>query len=66
MPRSRKIFLIFVVIFVVLLGYASYDIGRRTTFPGSRPQLKERLEKQYSQPDTARVDSARSSGKKNS
>jgi hypothetical protein len=56
MSRSKKIFLVFVVIFVILLGYASFDIGSRTTFPGSKPQLRERLEEKYVPKDTLVVD----------
>jgi hypothetical protein len=41
--KSRKIFIFFAVVFVILLAYASYDISQRTTFPGSKPQLKERI-----------------------
>lgn len=36
MSRQKKIFLIIVAIFLALLLYASYDIGRRTTFPGAQ------------------------------
>jgi hypothetical protein len=43
MAKSKKIFLIIAAIFFLLLLYASYDISRRTTFPGSKGQLKERL-----------------------
>ena len=38
--------MLFVVVFVILLAYGSYDIARRTTFPGSKPQLKERINKE--------------------
>jgi hypothetical protein len=48
-------FLFFAIVFIVLLAYASYDIGSRTTFPGSRPQLMERLKEK--KPDTLRADS---------
>jgi|GEM_PF-5437864 hypothetical protein len=34
MSRQKKIFLILAAIFLALLLYLSYDIGRRTTFPG--------------------------------
>lgn len=44
MTRSRRIFVVFVIVFVILLSYASYDISTRTTFPGSKPQLKERIQ----------------------
>lgn len=34
-------------VFAILLGYACYDIAKRTTFPGSKAQLPERLEKTF-------------------
>jgi hypothetical protein len=46
------------VLFFALLFYASYDIARRTTFPGSKPQLKERIEQNYLKNDSIRSDSA--------
>jgi len=55
MSRSKKIFLVFVIIFVILLVYASYDISSRTTFPGSKSQLKERLQNDLSKPDSGVV-----------
>ncbi|WP_276373858.1 hypothetical protein [Chryseolinea sp. H1M3-3] len=57
MSRAKKIFLMFVGVFVLVLGYAIYDIGKRTTFPGSKPQLRERLREKYSSPDSALTDS---------
>jgi hypothetical protein len=57
MHRSKKIFLIVVVIFFAGLIYVSYDISTRTTFPGSKPQLKERIKDQFMTPDSAKVDS---------
>ncbi|WKZ58120.1 MAG: hypothetical protein QY309_09585 [Cyclobacteriaceae bacterium] len=56
MSRSRKIFLGFAIVFLVLLFYASYDIATRTTFPGSRPQLKERIEDKFIKPDSVQAD----------
>ncbi len=41
----------------MLLLYASYDIATRTTFPGGKPQLKERIEKKFSEPDSSKMDS---------
>ncbi|MFN8334650.1 MAG: hypothetical protein U0U09_05945 [Cyclobacteriaceae bacterium] len=58
MTRSKKIFAGLAAVFMIALLYASYDISTRTTFPGSKPQLKERLEKQYLKKDTAITDSA--------
>lgn len=52
MSKSKKIFAGLAVVFAVLLVYASYDISTRTTFPGSKPQLKERIEEQFLKADT--------------
>jgi hypothetical protein len=51
--KRRKSFLIISIIFLALLLYASYDINRKTTFPGSRPQLQERLKKTLPARDSA-------------
>jgi len=59
MNRSKKIFAFLSVIFLLLLFYASYDISTRTTFPGSKPQLKERIKKQFLKEDSIKPDSAR-------
>jgi hypothetical protein len=58
MTRSKKVFLGFMLVFAILLGYASYDIATRTTFPGSKSQLKERLKKNYLKRDSTELDSA--------
>jgi hypothetical protein len=47
MTRSKKIFVGFVILFVILIGYASYDISSRTTFPGSKSQLPTRIERTF-------------------
>lgn len=47
MRRSKKLFLFIAIIFFALLIWASYDISTRTTFPGSKPQLKERIKDNY-------------------
>ena len=60
MSRSKKVFLSFAAAFIVMVGYLSYDISSRTTFPGSKPQLKERLKKQYLKGDTTISDSLKS------
>ena len=57
--RQKKIFIAAAVVFLGLLAYASFDISRRTTFPGSKGQLKERIDKTYLSGDTAIVDSTR-------
>ncbi len=35
MPRSKKIFLLVSAVFLIIVLYISYDIARRTTFPGT-------------------------------
>jgi hypothetical protein len=59
MNKSKKIFIGLAIVFMILLFYASYDIGSRTTFPGSKSQLKERLKKNYVKGDTLQADSSR-------
>jgi len=63
MTRSKKIFACLAVAFMIALFYASYDISTRTTFPGSKPQLKERLQKKYLKNDTLATDSITRLGK---
>ena len=43
MSKSKKVFLIVAIVFFVVMVYLGYDISSRTTFPGSKSQLKERL-----------------------
>ncbi|AMQ57014.1 hypothetical protein [Algoriphagus sanaruensis] len=43
MTKSKKIFLALFVVFMIIILYISYDISRRTTFPGSKGNLKERI-----------------------
>ncbi|MBL7844514.1 MAG: hypothetical protein KF846_00375 [Cyclobacteriaceae bacterium] len=57
MSRNKRIFLGFAIVFFALLFYASYDIATRTTFPGSKPQLKERIERDYVKKDSLKQDS---------
>jgi hypothetical protein len=64
MTRSKKIFALFGAVFVILLAYASYDIATRTTFPGSKPQLKERIEKDILKIDSIETDSLSPNNKK--
>jgi len=58
MSRSKKVFAGLAVVFAISLIYASYDISTRTTFPGSKPQLKERIEEQFLKTDSVVKDSA--------
>ena len=64
MTRSKRIFILLAIVFALLLAYASYDIGSRTTFPGSKPQLKERIEEKFLKPDSAAKDSVTTKIKK--
>ena len=57
MNRSKRIFLIVAILFFGGLIYLSYDISKRTTFPGSKSQLKERLKKDYLKSDSLKKDS---------
>jgi len=56
MQKSKKIFLVVAVIFFALLIYASFDISSRTTFPGSKPQLKERIQNQFLKKNSTKID----------
>jgi hypothetical protein len=58
MSTSKKLFVVFAIVFVILLAYASYDIASRTTFPGSKPQLKQRIERDILKKDSVQNDSA--------
>jgi hypothetical protein len=57
MTRSKKVFIALAILFFLGLGYISYDISSRTTFPGSKPQLKERIKSQFISPDSVKQDS---------
>ncbi|MEJ2005502.1 MAG: hypothetical protein P8X57_11180 [Cyclobacteriaceae bacterium] len=59
MTRQKRIFIFFAVLFFLAMAYVAYDISRRTTFPGSKPQLQERIKNTYSEQDsvTAEKDS---------
>jgi hypothetical protein len=65
MTKSKKVFAAAAVVFLILLIFASYDISRRTTFPGSKPQLKERLKQTYGGKDTLKSDSLAPKSPKN-
>ncbi|WP_169719258.1 hypothetical protein [Algoriphagus mannitolivorans] len=46
MQKKKKIFLALFILFMLVILYISYDISRRTTFPGSKGNLKERISKE--------------------
>lgn len=52
MKWQNKLFIFVVVLLAAGMAIASWDIGRKTTFPGSKGQLKERIKKQFARPDT--------------
>jgi hypothetical protein len=64
MSRSKKFFFVGLGIFFAALIYISIDISRRTSFPGSKSQLKERLKEKYSPPDSVMADSLTEKEKK--
>ncbi|NJN26773.1 MAG: hypothetical protein HC819_12770 [Cyclobacteriaceae bacterium] len=43
MKRSKKIFLAFASAFLLAMMIIGYDISSRTTFPGSKKSIIERL-----------------------
>lgn len=43
MNKNKLVFLIIAVIFFLVMLYIGYDISSRTTFPGSKGNLKERI-----------------------
>lgn len=43
MSKNKKIFLTLFAIFMLIMLWIGYDISRRTTFPGSKGNLKERI-----------------------
>jgi hypothetical protein len=48
-----------VIVAILFFGgliFLSYDISKRTTFPGSKSQLKERLKKNYLKSDSLKKD----------
>jgi len=57
MNRKKKIFIAICVLFFACLVWLSYDISSKTTFPGSKSQLKERLKRQYLKSDSTAKDS---------
>lgn len=60
MNKQKKLFLLLAVLFLGTMFYISYDISRKTTFPGSEPQLKERLfEKEEPKQDSVVMDTLR-------
>lgn len=45
--KQKKIFLWSTAAFMVFILFVSYDIASRTTFPGSKGQLQDRVRKHF-------------------
>ncbi|WP_170134438.1 hypothetical protein [Echinicola strongylocentroti] len=43
MKKKKKIFLIVSIIFLIIMILIGLDISSKTTFPGSKGNLKERI-----------------------
>lgn len=43
MKNSKKLFLVLAGLFILIILYISYDIASKTTYPGSKGNLKERI-----------------------
>ncbi|WP_199856444.1 hypothetical protein [Lunatibacter salilacus] len=43
MTKNKMIFLILGAIFLIIIGLIGWDMSRKTTFPGSKGNLKERM-----------------------
>jgi hypothetical protein len=43
MTKNKLIFLILGAIFLIAMGLIGWDMSRKTTFPGSKGNLKERI-----------------------
>jgi hypothetical protein len=56
MTKSKKVFMGAAVVFFLLLGYVSFDIGKRTTFPHRRNKVDQGIEIQKK--DTIDADSS--------
>lgn len=54
MNTSKKIFVVLAVLFFALMVYLGYDISSKTTFPGSKSQLKERINREIIQKDSTK------------
>ncbi|MDN5203768.1 hypothetical protein QQ008_20425 [Fulvivirgaceae bacterium BMA10] len=55
MKRSKKLFLILSLLFIIGVIAIGYDITTKTTFPGSKGNLKQRI----SGTDTLKSDSTK-------
>ncbi|WP_420387159.1 hypothetical protein [Roseivirga sp.] len=55
MKKSKKIFLLIGVLFVVATLIVGYDISRKTSFPGSKKYLKESIAPSDDEADTTKT-----------
>jgi hypothetical protein len=50
MQKNKKLFIALFLVFMLIILFFSYDISKRTTFPGSKGNLKERISKEVESP----------------
>ena len=55
MKRSKKIFVVVGILFVLATIIVGYDISRKTSFPGSKKYLKESIAPE-DESDTTKVE----------
>jgi len=41
--RNKKIFIVVAIVFLIIMIFIAIDITRKTTFPGSKGNLEERI-----------------------
>lgn len=56
MKKSKKLFVIVAILFVLATLVVGYDISRRTSFPGSKKLLKESIAPTEEESDSVKVD----------
>ncbi|WP_170147868.1 hypothetical protein [Marinoscillum furvescens] len=49
MKRSKKIFFVLAAIFLLIMLIIGYDMSTRTTWPGAKKNLKERIEEKVNE-----------------
>ena len=57
MKKSKKVFVIIGVLFIVATIIVGYDISRKTSFPGSKKYLKESIAPSEDEKELLEVDS---------
>ena len=57
MKKSKKVFVIIGVLFIVGTVIVGYDISRKTSFPGSKKYLKESIAPSEDEKEVSKEDS---------